>query len=321
MNALRALSRSVERSLTQGMIDGTGELAMRGYAGLHAKIAEMLPDDFYVTESLKLESKDGDDRKLLAQVQMATNQLVIYLEGMLRESGEGGRRGWHGAPWEQFIPQPPPAPGAPPIPPNPPNPPDWRGLGRELQEQIMGLTRSTLRRAFANIDWDVTPIRGADMQGEDLTGRDFRHGRLVSANLAGVIASGVTFEEAGLVNVNLTDAALTDTNFRGARLENCKLVNANLENADLEGAVFVNCDFSKANMKGARLDRARFVNPTFTDAVMPDGSAFEDNLRKFGAVIVYRKVEINKGDHKFKIEIDFDNDEDDEKSKPDDDMV
>ncbi len=295
------------------MIDGTGELAMRGYSGLHKKIAELLPDDYYVTESLKLEAKDGDDKRLLAQVQMASSQLVIYVEGMLRDSEGSGRRG-HGG-WEQFVPGAPPPPHAPP-PPNPPNPPDWRGLGRELQEQIMGLTRSTLRRAFANIDWDVTPIRGADMQGEDLTSRDFRNGRLVGANLTGVNAAGVNFEEAGLVNVNLTDAALNDANFGRARLENTKLVNANLEGANLEGAVLVNCDFSKANLKDAQLERARFVNPNFTDAVMPDGSAFSGDLRAFGGVVVIRKFETD-GERKFRIEIDL-GDDDDEKSKPDD---
>lgn len=310
----------------QNAYEGTGELALRGYVGLHKKIAELLPEDFYVTESLKLESTGGDDKKLLAQVQMASSQLVIYVEGMLRDAGESGagrRGGWHNAPWDQFVPpmgEPPHPPGAPrpPQPPMPPNPPDWRGLGRELQEQIMGLTRSTLRRAFANIDWDMsTTTQGVDMHGEDLTGRDFRSGRLVNANLSGVVAGGVTFEESGLINVNFTDATLTDTNFQRARLENCKFINVNLENASLEGTVLVGCDFSKANLRGARLEGARFVNPVFTEAIMPDGTEFVGDLRAYGGVVVIRKVEFNK-DRKFKIEIDLGDEEGGEKPKPED---
>ncbi|MFN8530727.1 MAG: pentapeptide repeat-containing protein [Anaerolineae bacterium] len=322
LNALRALQRSTERSVAQGMVDGTGDLAARGYRGLHAKVAELMPDDFFITESLKLELKpDEEDIKVLSQVQLATSQLVMYVEGLLKDS-EAPRSGWAWN-WQgdesgaTFRPPTPPTPPGmpnmpnPPTPPNAPPPPDWRSLGRELQDQIINLTRTTIKRALSNIEVDVNApnsMRGIDMEGETLAGRNFKQGRLFGANLRGVNGEGVIFEDARLAGVNFNEANLTHANFSRTRVDGCTFSHANLSEASLEAGVFVGCDFSQANLTGANLDKARLVNPNLTGATMPDGTAYDGgDLRKFGATLVTRRVHIE-----------IDTDDDDNKPKRDD---
>lgn len=133
--ALRALSKSTERSLHTGSFQGTGDMAVRSYRALQAKIAELLPDDFYVSEVLKLEvTQDSDDRAKLNQVVLSVVQMVEYLEGLLRSvSVSGATVSFNG----ELN--------------------DLRTIGRDLQEQILNITKTTLRRALSNIEVGATP--------------------------------------------------------------------------------------------------------------------------------------------------------------------
>ena len=56
------------------------------YQGIQRKIAELFPEDFYITDTLTLES-DGDlkERHMLSQVQLAASQMIIYVDGLLRD--------------------------------------------------------------------------------------------------------------------------------------------------------------------------------------------------------------------------------------------
>lgn len=264
-------------------------MAVRAYQGLHQRIGDVLPDDFYITETLTLAIKpDTDDRRALIQVQLVASQMVTYLDGLLRDQQSGGFSwSWSGAG------APPDAPH-PPNPPMPPNPPDWRSLGREIQDQIINLTRNTLRRAMSSVDFEFAgPVHGADMRGEDLTRRRFHAMRIHGANLQGAHAEAVDFSEAHLAGCNLNAMNLTRANLTDARLEGCQLHEVNLTAANCERTVFIGCDFTRANLRDANLNGARFVNPTFTDAVMPDGSAFRGDLRAFGAVVVSRRIHID----------------------------
>ncbi|MDX2161937.1 MAG: pentapeptide repeat-containing protein [bacterium] len=230
---------------------------------------------------------------------MLANQLLIYLEGQIKQGGGRGAWSWgfqgdeHGA----FGMPHPPEPPIPPVPPVPPNAADWRGLGRDLQEQIISMTRNTLKRALSNIDVEMSgrgTVRGADMRGEDLQRRNFAKGKLIGVNFSGANGESVNFEDAFLADVGLSDSNLTAANFSGARLERCRLDNAVLERANLGTAVLAKCDLSNANLTGANLQGTRLINPVLTGTILPDGSVWADgsDLRKFGATIVTRRIHI-----------------------------
>ncbi len=308
LRALRALQRSVERALATGLIDGAGEMAAQSYQGLHQKISDLLPDDFYITNSLKLETKpDDSDQKTLGRVQIVATQLAIYIEGMLREVGSSAEgRGWSFH-WTNEAPGAPPRPVKPPIPPVPPVPPvspiseEMRNLGRDIQEQIINLTRSTLRRALSNLDVNITNrVIGEDMRGMDLTAHNFANTSLRSVNMTGANLANANLSDAVLNNCNLTGANLTNANLSGARIENTPLIDANFSGANCGGTVFVNVNFKNANFIGANMQGARFVNPTLEGIILPDGVelAHEDDLKRFGVTLVRRhiKIDIDLGD-------------------------
>ena len=135
--AFRALDRSVEKSLMSGMGEAAGDTAVTAYSRLQARAALLLPDDFYITEVLQFPedsaNEDGDDK--LAQVHLLASQALDYLEGMARAYR---RSSIDAADIE-----------------------DVRGLGRDLQEQIVTLTRNTLRRALGSIDVRLEVERAA----------------------------------------------------------------------------------------------------------------------------------------------------------------
>ena len=83
--ALKALQRSVEKSLHEDTYEGTGRMAVKSYQGIHRRIAELYPEDFYITDTLALETNgDMKERHMVAQVQLAASQMIIYLDGLLR---------------------------------------------------------------------------------------------------------------------------------------------------------------------------------------------------------------------------------------------
>jgi hypothetical protein len=127
--ALKAVAKSVNQALMTGTYEGLGDMAITNYQRLHAKAKELYPDDFFI-ESLDLQISPGaDDRAKLSQVQMLVNQLASYVDSMMKEER---------VVWSAEM-------------------DDLRSLGTELRDQIINVTRRTLRNALANIDFGDVP--------------------------------------------------------------------------------------------------------------------------------------------------------------------
>lgn len=124
--ALKSLAKSVEHSYWSGAYEGTGDMAVKSYSSLQRRIAELLPDDYYVTEALVLEIKpEATEQQMVAQVQLAVSQLHSYLEGLVKSSRPAGDME------------------------------DISELGRELRDRIVLTTRDAIRKAMSNMDIDI----------------------------------------------------------------------------------------------------------------------------------------------------------------------
>jgi hypothetical protein len=124
--ALKALAKSVERAYWSGTYEGTGDMAVKSYRSLQKRIAEILPDDYYVAEALVLEiAPEATEQQRVAQVQLAVSQLKEYVEGLLKANRPTGEVE------------------------------DLSDLGRELRDRIVLTTREAIRKAMENIDVDI----------------------------------------------------------------------------------------------------------------------------------------------------------------------
>jgi WD40 repeat protein len=97
-----------------------------------------------------------------------------------------------------------------------------------------------------------TDLRGALLQGEDLSYRE----------LAGVDLTGADLTDATLVGANLTEAILRDATLAGARLDEARLTGADLRGADLSRARMARADLRGAALAGSRWVRAALVDVT-----------------------------------------------------------
>lgn len=291
LQALKALQRSVERAVQMDVYQGTGRMAVKQYAGIQRKVAELYPEDFYVTDTLTLElDEEIAERHMLSQVQLAAGQMVIYLEGLLREQNVSGRgfefrgdinveRG------------------------------DWRGLGREIQDQIMRLTRETIQRAVSNIDVDVQTNRGesyrdANLEGATLDGANFSGRNLRGANMTGVHAHNGNFSGANMKDAMLEGADFEGSNFSGANLKNVNATGARFTGCNLTGANFRDAVVEGADFTGARIDGANLVGAILEGATLPNGEEYkrESDLNRYHA-------SHSESGRRIRIEIDTDDDE------------
>ena len=125
--AFRSLAKSVEKALMTEMYPGAGDVTVKNYRALHARAVELLPDDYYVREVLALDvPADAPDKQKLAAVSLQAGQMVDYLESLQRAEAKPMFTG--------------------------PDLEEIRTMGRDLQDQILSVTRTTLKRALANID-------------------------------------------------------------------------------------------------------------------------------------------------------------------------
>jgi hypothetical protein len=125
--AFKSLARSVEKALMTEMYPGAGDVSARNYRALHARAGELLPDDYYVREVLALDvPADAPDKQLLAAVSLQAGQMVDYLDSVSKPD-----------PRLVF---------------SSPDFDELRTLGRDLQDQILSVTRTTLKRALSGID-------------------------------------------------------------------------------------------------------------------------------------------------------------------------
>lgn len=131
--AVKSLGKAVEKSIMTGTVDGIGDMVAKNYRDLHNRVAQLLADDYYVTEVLKLDViPEASDKQKVAQVNLAIGQLIGYLENLLRGTTKTITGDIE----------------------------DLKDMGRELQQTILTVTRKALRQALSNIDIDVD-IRNA----------------------------------------------------------------------------------------------------------------------------------------------------------------
>jgi len=264
-------------------------MAVKQYTGIQRKVAELFPEDFYVTDTLTLELDENiEERHMLSQVQLASSQMVIYLEGVLRDNHVRGaeinfERG------------------------------DLRGLGRELQEQILNLTRSTISRALSNIDVEVQGGRGESYRDANLEGAKLDGGNFSGRNMKNAVMTNVSALACNFSGANLKDAFLEGGNFEGSNFSG-----ANLKSVMAERVRFVGCNLTGANLRdanlehadltGARLMGANLYGANLTGATLPNGEEFqrESDLMRYHAS--------HEGGRRIHVEISTD-DDDDEKPK------
>ncbi|MFG2013584.1 WD40 domain-containing protein [Actinomadura geliboluensis] len=121
-----------------------------------------------------------------------------------------------------------------------------------------------------------TDLRGARLQGEDLSYRDLQEVDLTGADLT----------DAQLVGANLSRAVLRGASLAGARLDEARLTGADLRGADLSRARLARADLRDAAVDGSRWTRAALV-----DAVLPDRIAAAPELRE-AAIAPGRPIDI-----------------------------
>ncbi len=298
--ALKALQRSVERSLQEGTYEGTGRMAVKSYQGIQRKIAELLPEDFYITDTLVLETTDeAQERHMLSQVQLAASQMIIYLDGLMRDyrsvAGVSGVAAGDFGDLKNL----------------------GRTFGRELQDTIINMTRATIQRAVSNIDIDVeggdsyaeVNMEGATLEGGNFSGRNLKNATFKNANLRQCNFSGANLKGANLEGVDATGA-----NFSGSNLKEASLKETNLQDANLTGSNLKNANLEKANLRGAKISGANFNGASLKEAILPHGQEFqsEGDLQMYGA----SARPSSTGKAHVRIEI---SDEEDEKRKNDED--
>ncbi|TDC06681.1 NACHT and WD40 repeat domain-containing protein, partial [Actinomadura bangladeshensis] len=121
-----------------------------------------------------------------------------------------------------------------------------------------------------------TDLRGARLQGEDLSYRDLQEVDLTGADLT----------DAQLVGANLSRAVLRDASLAGARLDEARLTGADLRGADLSRARLARADLRDAAVTGSRWTRAALV-----DATLPERIAAAPELRE-AAIAPGRPIDI-----------------------------
>jgi uncharacterized protein YjbI with pentapeptide repeats len=272
--ALSALQKSTERALVQGLAGGTGRLAARTYQSLQRKIAELLPDDFYIAEALTLDLNDGmTDEQIAAQVQFAATQLIGYLETMVKTPRP--RKG-------DFE--------------------DLRSAARDIQDQVVNVTRTTLRRALNDLDIDldiriprppIPPVppappgvvrpganlrdanlAGANLSGSDFTGANLRDANAEGANLSGASLMGVDAKRINMAGGNLSGATLEGANFYEANLEG-----ANFTEARADGALFKHANLDHANFRAASVEGGNFVDTNVSGSDFTGANLVGANFR------------------------------------------
>lgn len=302
LKALKALERSTTHGQRTGMTSGTAKLAARSYTNLYEKITELLPDDMYI-QSLAVDLDEAeDDQDTVSQINFVATNLYAYLKDLLRDaqknqrstSGEGNQWNFN---WGNM--------GM--------DPDELRNLGRDIQEQVMGITRTTVRRALSNVDIDLDISDGKDLRkayimGENWGGRNLANADLRRAVITDTNVEGGNFQNADLRKTFINNVNMQGGNFKGADVRKVVIINtnlmganfhrvdmraskvwdtnftgANLNRASLRGVNLIDCDLRGANLTDADV-RGMVLYQCKIDATttMPDGQPYQDNLDQFG---------------------------------------
>ncbi|MEU5879742.1 TIR domain-containing protein [Spirillospora sp. NPDC047279] len=159
---------------------------------------------------------------------------------------------------------------------------DTRALQRWAETVLADADRQDVERANAiKVTTRLrTParadLRGANLQGEDLSYRDLQEVDLTGADLT----------DAQLVGANLSRAVLRDASLAGARLDEARLTGADLRGANLNRARLANADLRDAAIEGSTWTRAALIA-----AALPDRLAQAPELRE-AAIAPGRPIDV-----------------------------
>src|SRR5205085_1457235 len=109
-----------------GMFEGTGDTVLRQARSLQTRAKQLLPDDYFIGEviSLDIHGNPTDEEKNM-HVRLMTDQLLDYLQSLVKGDQSVTIRA---------------------------EVDDLKDVGRELQSQILQMTRKALKRAIIHMD-------------------------------------------------------------------------------------------------------------------------------------------------------------------------
>lgn len=163
-----------------------------------------------------------------------------------------------------------------------------------LQQQVdavarLGAAKSLLeKQTIVDRMTAADLLRGASLQGMNLSNVRFSHANLRGANLERTTLiqadlqhcdlSHANLEQTYLIGAKLISANLSHANLRGANLSSADLMNANLEKSVLWGT-----NLTGTNLRQARLLRARIGFMLCRATTLPDGTQgyISDDLARF----------------------------------------
>ncbi|MFB9180408.1 pentapeptide repeat-containing protein [Dactylosporangium sucinum] len=122
--------------------------------------------------------------------------------------------------------------------------------GKHFQpgEEVGDVTCANLRGAVLDgVDLTQADFTGADLQGASLRGAD-----LTQADLTGADLRGAHLDDADLTQADLSGSDARGASFRGADLGQADLVGADLREADFITASVIQADFTDADLRGAQ---------------------------------------------------------------------
>jgi uncharacterized protein YjbI with pentapeptide repeats len=263
---LAAFIKSTEHTAMSGSAanDVMADTIAEKYQTLYQHAVELLPNDDYIKEDVKITAKSDNAVTKVQMVLFSARQLHDYLRDILRQTHRNAPTDFG----------------------------DWSQMGRRLKDEIMSITKNAIQRATSNfdvnVDYDIevdgkrySNRSGVDMPGANLAGKEFNDEDLRGANFMGANLEGCSFASADLRKANLSganlkgavlnDANLEHANLSGIRAGNAQFASANMEDtnltgANLKGAVLNDANLEDANLSGANLSEVEAANANFSDA-------------------------------------------------------
>lgn len=152
---------------------------------------------------------------------------------------------------------------------------------RTLDEDRNNLVIQFLREAQLITD-EKSILNGANMEGMDLRGLDFRYGFMQGANFSNADLRGTSFLHANLQEAVFWKANLQEADFENTILIKAYLAEANLHRANLAacmfGANFEGANLQKTFMHGADLKGANLINTNLQEARLFQAELQESTL-------------------------------------------
>ena len=122
---------------------------------------------------------------------------------------------------------------------------------------------------LSTLTFDKALLQGARMEGANLI-----EARMEGANLIGARMEGANLIEARMQGANLIGAQMEGANLIGAQMEGANLSGARMEGANLIGAQMEGANLSWARMEGADLSGARMEGANLSGARMEGANLF-----------------------------------------------